>query len=38
MKHKPKCANNDITTIKTSPESHIYWKKHFQKNPFYFRK
>ena len=36
-KHKTKCENNDITTIKTSNESHIYWKKLFHKNPFYFR-
>ena len=35
--HKPKCENIDITTIRTSSESHIYWKKQFQKNPFYFR-
>ena len=37
MKHKPKCENNNITTIKTSIESHIYWKKHFHKNPLCFR-
>ena len=37
MEHKPKCKINDTTTIETSPESHIYWKKHFQKNPLYFR-
>ena len=37
MKHKPKCENNDITTIKTSNETHIHWKKHFHKNPLYFR-
>ena len=37
MSHKPKCENNDITTIRTSPESHIYWKEHFHKNPIYFR-
>ena len=30
---KPKCENNDITTIKTSKESHIFWKIHFHKNP-----
>ena len=36
--HKPKCENNDINTIRTSLESHIYWKKHFHKNPLYFRK
>ena len=37
MKHKPKSEINDITTIKTSSESHINWKKHFHKNPLYFR-
>ena len=36
MLHKPKCEN-DITTLRTSNESHIYWKKHFHKNPLYFR-
>ena len=35
--HKPKCENNDITTIRTSSESHIYRKNHFHKNPLYFR-
>ena len=37
MKHKQKCGDDNITTIKTSNESHIYWKKPFHKNPFYFR-
>ena len=37
MKQKPKCENNDTPTIKSSPESHIYWKKHFHKNPLGFR-
>ena len=38
LMHKAKCENNDITTIRTSNESHIYWKKkHFHKNPLYFR-
>ena len=37
IKHKPKCENNDITSIKTSNESHFHWKKHFHKNPLYFR-
>ena len=37
IKHKPKCENNEITTIKTSNESHLYWKKHFHKKPLYFR-
>ena len=35
--HKPKCENNDITTIRISFESHLHWKKHFHKNPLYFR-
>ena len=35
---KPKCENNDITTIRTSPESHIHWKDQFHKNPINFRK
>ena len=38
IKHKEKCENNkESTTIKTSPDSHLYWKKHFHKNPLYFR-
>ena len=37
IKHKPKCENNNITTIRTSNESHLHWKKHFHKNPLYFR-
>ena len=36
IKHKPKCEEIDITTIKTSPESHIHRKKLFHKNPLYF--
>ena len=35
--HKPKCENNDKTTIRTSSDSHLHWKNHFQKNPLYFR-
>ena len=35
--HKPKCENNDITTIRTSSDSHLHWKKHFHKNPLYFK-
>ena len=31
--HKPKRENNDITTIRTSPDSHLHWKNHFHKNP-----
>ena len=37
MLHKPKGGNNDITTIRTSSESHLRWKDHFYKNPIYFR-
>ena len=37
MKHKPKCENNDNTTIKTSIESYLNWKKHFHKIPLNFR-
>ena len=37
MKHKQKYGEDNITTIKTSNESQIYWKKHFHKNPLYFR-
>ena len=35
--HEPKCENNDITTIRTSRELHIYWKKRFHKNTLFFR-
>ena len=38
MLQKPKCENTDITTNRTSNESHIYRKKHFHKNPLYFGK
>ena len=24
MLHEPKCENNDITTIRTSPDSHLH--------------
>ena len=37
MKHKQKCGEDNITTIKTSNESHLHWKNHFHKNPLYFR-
>ena len=35
--NKPKCENNDITTIRNSPGSHNYWEKHFPKKPLIFR-
>ena len=37
IKQKQKCGDDNITTIKFSNESHFYWKKHFHKNPLYFR-
>ena len=36
-KHTRKCGIDNITTIKTSNESHLQWKKHFHKNPLCFR-
>ena len=35
--HKPKCENYDITTIRTSSESHVHWNTRFPKNPLCFR-
>ena len=35
-KQKQKCGDDNITTIKTSNESDLHWKKHFHKNPLYF--
>ena len=35
VKHKNLCGENQI--MKTSPNSHKYWKKYFQKNKLYFR-
>ena len=37
IKLKQKCGKDNITTIITSKESHLYWKKHFHKNPLHFR-
>ena len=37
INHKEKCGDDNICTIKTSNESHLYWEKHFHKNPLYFR-
>ena len=33
IKHKEKCGDDNICTIRTSNESHLHWKKHFHKNP-----
>ena len=35
--HKEKCGDDNICTVRTSNESHLFWKKHFHKNPIYFR-
>ena len=35
VKHKKLCKENQ--KLKTSPNSHIYWKKYFQKNKLYIR-
>ena len=37
INHKEKCGDDNICTIRTSNESHLFWKKHFHKNPLYFR-
>ena len=37
IKHTEKCGDNNNTSIKTSNESNLSWKKHFHKNPLYFR-
>ena len=36
-KHKQKCGKDNNTTIKTSNKSHLHCKKHFHKNPLFFR-
>ena len=35
--HKEKCGDDNICTIRTSNESHLFWKNYFHKNPLYFR-
>ena len=37
MNHREKCGDDNICSIRTSPETHPLWKKHFPKNPLYFR-
>ena len=37
LSHNEKCGDDNICTIRTSNESHLYWKKHFHKNPLNFR-
>ena len=36
-RHKQRCDQQEITSNKTSNESHIFWKKHFHTNPLGFR-
>ena len=38
MLHKLKYGEDDMCSIRTSDESHIYWRKHSHRNPLYFRK
>ena len=35
--HKEQYGDDNISTIRTSNEPHLYWKKHFHKNPLYLR-
>ena len=37
INYKEKCGEDNMCAIKTSSESHLYWKKHFHKNPLYVR-
>ena len=37
IKHKQNCGEDNITTIKTSNESHLHWKKIFIKIHYIFR-
>ena len=32
MNHKEKCGEDNMCAIRTSKESHLFWKKHFLKN------
>ena len=34
---KQKCEGDNITTIRTSSESHLHWRNLFHENPIYFR-
>ena len=37
IKHKQQCIQKEITSIRTSPESHLFLENHFHKNPLCFR-
>ena len=36
-KHEQQPAEQDISSLRLSKESHLHWKNHFRKNPLYFR-
>ena len=36
IKQTQQCIQKEKTSIRTSPQSHFYWKNHFHKNPLYF--
>ena len=36
IENMQRCNQQQITAIKVSKESDVYWKKRFHKNPFYF--
>ena len=37
IKHKRQCGEQDIPSLGIINEYHLYWNKHFHKNPLYFR-
>ena len=37
INHEEKCGEENISAIRTSSKSHLFWEKHFHKNPLYFR-
>ena len=38
LKHKQRYEQQEITSLKPSDESHLYWKKHFHRNTLQFRR
>ena len=36
MKYKQRCEQQGKISVRLSNESHLYWKKHFYKNPLKF--
>ena len=37
INHRENCGEGNICAIRTSSEPHLYWKKHFHRNPLHFR-